>query len=220
MLLCNAMDNHLSLLASRSLSMSSRTSPVRTGPFTLRMRCRLSASFPEIRITFTCVIPPREPVLPSSCVTLAFTGYDYMAIIILLNYSYASINSKAREREHRAAAGASVGGVGGHQPRTDFPPFPPPRRLLGDGVEFGTVEDLPVCFGRLRKLYLLDLEPVCEELLAPARPGEGVGAGGVQLDGLSAAILQKLPLVVVQHDPRPLLPLPPRARLRCQRSDP
>jgi hypothetical protein len=79
--------NHLSLLASLSLSISSSTSPTRTGPFTLRMRCLLSASLPEMRMTFTCVMPPREPVLPSSWVTLALTGYDSMAIIILLNYS-------------------------------------------------------------------------------------------------------------------------------------
>lgn len=75
----NCLD-HLSLLAYLSLSMSSRTSPTLTGPLTFLMRCLLSASLPVIRITLTWVIPPLEPVLPNSCVTLALTGSESMMI--------------------------------------------------------------------------------------------------------------------------------------------
>ncbi len=66
--------NHLSLLASLSLSMSSRTSPILTRPLTFLIRCLLSASFPEIKMTLTWVIPPLDPVRPSNWVTLALTG--------------------------------------------------------------------------------------------------------------------------------------------------
>ena len=65
---------HLSLLAYLSLSISSRTSPTLTGPLTFLIRCLLSAYLPEMRVTFTWVIPPLDPVLPKSWVTLALTG--------------------------------------------------------------------------------------------------------------------------------------------------
>ena len=67
--------NHLSLLASLSLYMSSKMSPTLQGPFTFLIKCLLSASLPVIKVTLTWVMPPLEPVLPKSCVTLAFTGY-------------------------------------------------------------------------------------------------------------------------------------------------
>lgn len=44
------------------------------------MRCLLSAYLPEIRVTLTWVIPPLDPVLPKSWVTLALTGYDSMFV--------------------------------------------------------------------------------------------------------------------------------------------
>lgn len=64
--------------------MSSSTSPTRTGPFTFLMRCLLSAYFPVMRITLTWVMPPREPVLPSSWVTLAFTGYESINLLNII----------------------------------------------------------------------------------------------------------------------------------------
>ncbi len=77
--------HHLSLLAYLSDSINSRTSPTLTGPFTFLIKCLLSAYLPVIRVTFTWVIPPLDPVLPNSWVTLAFTGYDSM-LIRLLDY--------------------------------------------------------------------------------------------------------------------------------------
>lgn len=76
--------NHLNLLAYLSLSMSSRTSPTLTGPFTFLIKCLLSASLPVMSTTFTCVIPPLDPVLPKSWVTLALTGYESINILIYL----------------------------------------------------------------------------------------------------------------------------------------
>jgi hypothetical protein len=78
--------DHLSLLAYLSLSMSSRTSPTLTGPLTFLMRCLFSASLPEMRVTLTWVIPPLDPVLPKSCVTLALTGSDYIVIRLGIKY--------------------------------------------------------------------------------------------------------------------------------------
>lgn len=78
--------DHLSLLASLSLSMSSRTSPTLTGPLTFLIRCLFSASLPEMRVTLTWVIPPLDPVLPKSCVTLALTGSDYIVIRLGIKY--------------------------------------------------------------------------------------------------------------------------------------
>ena len=88
--------HHLSLLASLSLYISSRTSPILTSPFTLRIKFLLSASLPEIRTTFTWVIPPLEPVLPNNCVTLALTGYVSMIIILSTNYYNLLILFKAK----------------------------------------------------------------------------------------------------------------------------
>lgn len=70
------MMNHLSLLASLSLSINSKTSPTLTGPFTFLIKCLFSASLPVIKVTFTWVIPPLEPVLPNNCVTRALIGYE------------------------------------------------------------------------------------------------------------------------------------------------
>lgn len=102
--------NHLNLLASRSLSISSKTSPMRTGPFTFLIKCRLSASLPEMSMTFTCVIPPREPVLPRSWVTLALTGSDSMAIIILIFILF-GCGWLVRKIRRRGRAARSRGGL-------------------------------------------------------------------------------------------------------------
>ena len=72
--------------------MSSRTSPTLTGPLTFLMRCLLSAYLPVMRVTLTWVIPPLDPVLPRSWVTLALTGYDsigyyYFEIIIIYSFN-------------------------------------------------------------------------------------------------------------------------------------
>jgi len=58
----------------------------------------LSAYFPDIKITLTCVIPPLDPVLPKSCVTLALTGYEsidyYYQIIIFFIIYFTTLISK------------------------------------------------------------------------------------------------------------------------------
>lgn len=72
---------HLSLLASLSHSISSRISLTLTGPFTF-LTSVLPRSFPEVRTTLTCVIPPLDPVLPKRAVTLAFTGSAYIVVKI------------------------------------------------------------------------------------------------------------------------------------------
>jgi hypothetical protein len=80
---------HLSLLASLSHSISSKTSLTLTGPLTFLTRV-LPVSFPEVRMTLTWVIPPLDPVLPRRAVTLAFTGSAY----IFNNKYYKSTNEK------------------------------------------------------------------------------------------------------------------------------
>lgn len=45
--------DHLSLLAYLSDSISSKTSPTLTGPFTFLIKCLFSASLPEMSVTFT-----------------------------------------------------------------------------------------------------------------------------------------------------------------------
>ncbi len=73
--------HHLSLLAYLSDSINSKTSPTLTGPFTFLIKCLLSAYLPVMSVTLTWVIPPLDPVLPRSWVTLALTGYDSMMFV-------------------------------------------------------------------------------------------------------------------------------------------
>jgi hypothetical protein len=73
---------HLSLLASLSHSINSKTSLTLTGPLTFLTKV-LPVSFPEVKITLTWVIPPRDPVLPRRAVTLALTGYAYIVVKII-----------------------------------------------------------------------------------------------------------------------------------------
>jgi hypothetical protein len=78
--------------------MSSRTSPILTGPLTFLKRCLLSAYFPEIKMTLTCVIPPLDPVLPKSCVTLALTGYESIDYYLTNNYNFFIIFFKNKQK--------------------------------------------------------------------------------------------------------------------------
>lgn len=83
--------------------MSYRTSPTLTGPLTFLRRCLLSAYFPEMSMTLTWVIPPLEPVLPRSWVTLALTGYESMLNCFYYDYIFKNNWIKSIYRSYSSA---------------------------------------------------------------------------------------------------------------------
>ena len=83
---------YLIFLASRSVSLSKRTSSTRTGPFTLREMIR-PLSLPSSMRTLTWEISPVTPALPMTWITCAGVNAasSVVSLVVSLAVSFASL---------------------------------------------------------------------------------------------------------------------------------